>query len=256
MRRPIAAGNWKMNTTREGGVALAKAVAAGADPHGGKVDVIVAPPFPYLLPVVDALRGTAVRVAAQNAYFEKPGAFTGEVGLEMLLDCGCSSVILGHSERRHVLGETDGLINHKVRAALAKNLQVILCVGELKEERLGHQTEAVLDAQMEGDLQDVSAGEMSQVVIAYEPVWAIGTGLTATPEQAEQAHVHLRNWLTSRYNPQVAEATRILYGGSVKPDNAAELIGQPNVDGALVGGASLKAEQFVPIIAAAAGTVG
>ncbi|MCA9556868.1 MAG: triose-phosphate isomerase, partial [Myxococcales bacterium] len=170
---------------------------------------------------------------------------------DMVLDCGCTAVILGHSERRHVLGETDDLINRKVRAALANNLTVILCVGELEGERLGNQTEQVLDTQMEAGLQDVTAEEMVDVVIAYEPVWAIGTGLTATPQQAEEAHVHLRKWLGSRYNPQVAEATRILYGGSVKPDNAAELIGQANVDGALVGGASLKAELFLPIVAAA-----
>ena len=251
MRRPIAAGNWKMNTTRDSAVALARAITEGA---AESVDVVVAPPFPYLLPVAEALQGGPVVLAAQNAYFEAPGAFTGEVALDMLADCGCRAVILGHSERRHVLGETDDLINRKVRAALAKNLQVILCVGELKEERLDNKTEAVLDQQMEGDLQNVSADQMANVVIAYEPVWAIGTGLTATPDQAEAAHLHLRNWLTSRYNSDVAEATRILYGGSVKPANAAELIGQPNVDGALVGGASLKADQFVPIIEAAAAT--
>ncbi|MFV0441971.1 MAG: triose-phosphate isomerase [Planctomycetaceae bacterium] len=252
MRRLMAAGNWKMNTTRDTAVALAQAVASGSAAAAGQVDVVVAPPFPYLIPVVEALKGSQVTVAAQNAWYEKPGAFTGEVGLDMVADCGCTAVIVGHSERRHILGETDELINHKVRAALAKNLLVILCVGELKEERLGNQTEQVLDTQMEGGLKDVSADDMARVVIAYEPVWAIGTGLTATPQQAEEAHVHLRKWLGARYNPQVADATRILYGGSVKPDNAAELIGQPNVDGALVGGASLKAEQFLPIIDAAA----
>lgn len=256
MRRLMAAGNWKMNTTRESAVALAKSLAEGARSATAMVDVLVAPPFPYLLPVVEALRGTQIAVAGQNAYHEKPGAFTGEVGLDMLADCGCTAVILGHSERRHVLGETDEQINRKVKAALAKKLLVILCVGELKEERLGNQTEQVLDRQMEGDLKDVSAAEMAAVVIAYEPVWAIGTGLTATPQQAEAAHVHLRKWLSARYNPRVAESTRILYGGSVKPDNAAELIGQPNVDGALVGGASLKADQFLPIVQAAVGASG
>jgi triosephosphate isomerase len=256
MRRLMAAGNWKMNTNRESGLALAKALADGTRDATAKVDVVVAPPFPYLIPVVDALKGTKIAVAGQNAYFEKPGAFTGEVGLDMLADCGCTAVILGHSERRHVLGETDDQINRKVRAALAKKLLVILCVGELKEERLGNQTEKVLDRQMEGDLKDVSAADMSGVVIAYEPVWAIGTGLTATPQQAEEAHLHLRKWLSARYTPQIAEAARILYGGSVKPDNAAELIGQPNVDGALVGGASLKADQFLPIVQAAVGASG
>ncbi len=255
MRRLLVAGNWKMNTTRTSAVALARAVVEGTAASTSRVDVLVAPPFPYLLPVVEVTRGSRVAVAAQNAYHEQPGAFTGEVAMEMLVDVGCSSVILGHSERRHLLGESDAAINLKVRAALAKNLQVILCVGELKEERLNHQTEAVLDRQMEGGLAGVSAAELSRLVIAYEPVWAIGTGLTATPEQAEQAHLHLRKWLSARYNAELAEGLRILYGGSVKPDNAAELIAQPNVDGALVGGASLKAEQFLPIVAAAVNTL-
>jgi triosephosphate isomerase len=252
MRRLMAAGNWKMNTTHASAVALAKAVVEGTRGDASRVDVVVAPPFPYLLPVAAAIQGSAVQLAAQNAYFEQPGAFTGEVGLDMLADVGCASVIIGHSERRHVLGETDAVINRKTRAALAKGLQVILCVGELKEERLGNQTNQVLDAQMTGGLADVSAADMARVVIAYEPVWAIGTGLTATPDQAEAAHLHLRKWLAARYTPTVAEATRILYGGSVKPANAKELIGQPNVDGALVGGASLQADQFLPIVAAAA----
>jgi triosephosphate isomerase len=251
MRRYLAAGNWKMNTNRETAVQLAGAVAEGTSQWTGEVDVLVAPPFPYLLPVKEALQGSKVSLAAQNVYFEKPGAFTGETSIDMLEDVGCHAVILGHSERRHVLGETDELINAKVRASLAKNLPVILCVGELLSERQSNQTEAVLDRQMEAGLKDISAEAMARVVIAYEPVWAIGTGHTATPEQAEEAHVHLRKWLSSRYNPQVAESTRILYGGSVKPDNAAELLAQPNVDGALVGGASLKPEQFLPIVEAA-----
>jgi len=252
MRRYIAAGNWKMTQTRSSAVALAQGLVAAADASKGNVDVIVAPPFPYLIPVVDAVRGSSVSVAAQNCYYEKPGAFTGETALDMLQDVGCTSVIIGHSERRHVLGETDDLINKKVTASLEKKLLVILCVGELIEDRQSNQTEAVLDRQMEGGLAGVSPEQMTGVVIAYEPVWAIGTGLTASPEQAESAHLHLRNWLASRYNAPVAEATRILYGGSVKPDNAAELLAQPNVDGALVGGASLKTETFVPIIEAAA----
>jgi triosephosphate isomerase len=255
MRRLLVAGNWKMNTTRESATALARAVVDGTRESRSRVDVLVAPPFPYLLPVVEIARGSGVVVAAQNAYHEKPGAFTGEVAMEMLVDVGCTSVILGHSERRHLLGESDAAINLKVRAALANNLQVILCVGELKEERLNQQTEAVLDRQMEGGLAGVSAAELSRLVIAYEPVWAIGTGLTATPEQAEQAHLHLRKWLEGRYNAEAAQGMRILYGGSVKPDNAEELIAQPNVDGALVGGASLKADQFLAIVAAAAATL-
>ena len=249
MRRLLIAGNWKMNTTRESGAALAKAVAEGSSGQD-QVDVLVAPPFPYLISVAEAVSGTHVSLAAQNVYFENPGAFTGEVAVEMLKDCGCDSVILGHSERRHVLGETDSQINQKVSASLANGLSVILCVGELLEEREAGQTETVLDRQMEGGLEGVTAEGMSNVVIAYEPVWAIGTGKTATPDQAEEAHVHLRKWLEDRYNSDLANSTRILYGGSVKPDNAAELLSQPNVDGALVGGASLKAELFLPIIEA------
>lgn len=243
-----------MNTTRASAVELARAVSQGSERAIDAVDVLIAPPFPYLIPVVEAVKGTGVAVGAQNAYFEQPGAFTGEVALEMLVDVGCSSVILGHSERRHVLGETDEVINRKVRAALDHDLQVILCVGELLSEREAGQTNSILDAQMSAGLKDVAAEAFPNLVIAYEPVWAIGTGKTATPEQAEQAHAHLRNWLTGHYNGEVGAATRILYGGSVKPDNAHSLLAQPNVDGALVGGASLSAKNFVPIIEAAART--
>lgn len=252
MRRLFVAGNWKMTQTMASAVALAQAVAEGAAGAVGSVDVAVGPSFVHLAAVREALGSSGVQLAAQNAYFEAPGAFTGETSLEMLSDVGCDWVILGHSERRHVLGETDELINRKVRAALAKNLKVILCVGELIEERQAEQTTAVLDRQMDGGLTDVTAHQMADVVIAYEPVWAIGTGLTATPDQAESAHAHLRNWLQTRYTSSVADATRIQYGGSVKPENAAELLSQTNVDGALVGGASLKPDTFLPIIQAAA----
>ncbi len=249
MRRLLIAGNWKMNKTRQSAVELARSVADGSG-RQAQVDVLVAPPFPYLIPVAEVLSGTHVALAAQNVYFEDSGAFTGEVSVEMLLDCGCRSVILGHSERRHVLGEDDALIARKVSAALKKNLSVILCVGELLEEREAGQTEAILNRQMEGGLSGVTADQMKEIIIAYEPVWAIGTGKTASPEQAEEAHVHLRNWLQARYNLDIAETARILYGGSVKPNNAAELLSQPNVDGALVGGASLEADLFLPIIEA------
>jgi len=250
MRRYLVAGNWKMNTTRQDGVTLARAVAEGSASAAGKIDVLICPPFPYLIPVGEAIQGSPVEVGAQNVYFEAPGAFTGEISLDMLLDVGCGWVILGHSERRHVLHETDETINRKVLAALQKGIKPILCVGELLEERQGEQTEAVLDRQMAGGLAGVSAEQMAKVVIAYEPVWAIGTGLTATPEQADSAHAHLRKWLEHRYNPAVANETRILYGGSVKANNAATLLAQPNVDGALVGGASLKANDFLPIVEA------
>jgi triosephosphate isomerase len=251
MRRFLIAGNWKMNTTRQSGVTLAGELAAVVPQAEAGVEVLVCPPYPYLLAVGETLAGSAVHLGAQDAYFEAPGAFTGEVAVDMLRDCGCRYVILGHSERRHVMGETDAIINRKVRAAVAGGLAAVLCVGELLSERQSGQTEEVLDRQMEGGLAGVSEAEAAQVVIAYEPVWAIGTGVTATPEQAESAHEHLRKWLARRYTPAFSEKVRILYGGSVKADNAETLLGQPNVDGALVGGASLKASTFVPIIEAA-----
>jgi len=251
MRTCLVAGNWKMNTTAQSGVALASAIAAAVPAPLPGVDVLVCPPFPYLAAVAAAVRGSGVMVGAQNAWHESPGAYTGEVAAEMLLDVGCRSVILGHSERRHVLHESDELINRKVHAMRRAGLQVILCVGELLEERDANRTDDVLDRQMEGGLEGVGAADLGDTVIAYEPVWAIGTGRTATPAQAQAAHAHLRNWLRARYNPQVAEATRILYGGSVKPENALELLRQADVDGALVGGASLKAESFLPIVRAA-----
>ncbi|MEK6270916.1 MAG: triose-phosphate isomerase, partial [Planctomycetales bacterium] len=207
--------------------------------------------FVYLEAVGSALQGTPIALGAQDMYFEKAGAFTGEISGPMLEDLGCRYVILGHSERRHVLGETDALINQKVLAALALGLLPILCVGELLEEREAGQTEAVVRRQMQGSLAGVSATQMEQVVIAYEPVWAIGTGKVASPEQAQSVHADLRRLIEECYNPEVASVVRIQYGGSVKPDNAGELLSLPDVDGALVGGASLKADDFLGIIAAA-----
>ncbi|MEX1230566.1 MAG: triose-phosphate isomerase [Planctomycetaceae bacterium] len=251
MRRKLVAGNWKMNLDLASGRALAAALAkeVGSDKTA---DVMVCPPFPYLTAVGEIVRDSAVQLGAQDCYFAPPGAFTGEVAATMLIDVGCRAVILGHSERRHVLGETDEIIQKKTKTALSAGLDVILCVGERKEERLGDRTEAVLERQMSGALAGQDVDSLSKhLIIAYEPVWAIGTGLTATPDQAETAHIYLRNWLSMHYNPGLAEKVRILYGGSVKSDNARELLGQPNVDGALVGGASLKFEQFQPIIQAA-----
>jgi triosephosphate isomerase len=251
MRRPLVAGNWKMNTLAATGVALAREVAEGAAKATATVDVLVCPPFPYLAAVRDALGRSGVKLGAQNCYFEAPGAFTGEVALDMLADCGCSSVILGHSERRHVLGETDSIVNKKVKAVCAKGLQAILCVGELLSDREAGKTEHVLDTQMQGGLDGVEEASLTNVVIAYEPVWAIGTGKTASPEQAQAAHAHLRKWLASRYNSAAAQAMRILYGGSVKADNALTLMQQPDIDGALVGGAALTGKGFLPIVEAA-----
>ncbi len=251
MRRLFVAGNWKMNTTRESGTALASELAAAVTAEKTQVDVLIAPPFPYLTAVGPTLVGSAVQLGAQNVWHTKPGAFTGEVGVDMLKDVGCQQVILGHSERRHELGETDELINRKVKAVLKGGLDVIFCVGELLADREADNTEAVLETQMQGGLKDIPAESFSKITIAYEPVWAIGTGVTALPDQAESAHAFLRSWLAKCYNPDLAEETRILYGGSVKPNNATELLSQPNVDGALVGGASLEAKQFLPIIQAA-----
>jgi triosephosphate isomerase (TIM) len=251
MRRLFVAGNWKMNTTRAAGVELARGLAAGLPGADVGVDVAVCPPFPYLEAIKGAVAGSCVTVGAQNVYFEKPGAFTGEVAAGMLADVGCTWVILGHSERRAILGESDELIAKKTATALAAGLKVILCVGEQLSERQANQTEAVLNTQMTGSLAGISAEHMANIVIAYEPVWAIGTGVVATTEQAQAAHHYLRGWLASRYTSQVAAATRILYGGSVKASNAQSLLEQPDVDGALVGGASLKVDDFLPIVNAA-----
>ncbi len=251
MRKPFIAGNWKMNTTRDQAVALAQAVARQVENAAAKVDVAVCPPFVYLEAVAGALAGSAVGLGAQNAYPKDSGAYTGEVSMGMLRDIGCQYVILGHSERRQLLGESDAFIFEKVQAALNAGLIPIVCVGEVLEDREAGRTHDVIRKQFEGSLAGLSAENMAQVVIAYEPVWAIGTGKVASPEQAEEVHLDLRKMLAERYNTEIAEQVRIQYGGSVKPDNAAQLLSQPNIDGALVGGASLKAEDFAAIVAAA-----
>jgi len=248
VRRPFIAGNWKMNLDRAESIALASALATGVSADGP--EAAVCPPFVYLDAVASALQGSAVGLGAQNMYHEASGAYTGEVSAAMLLDVGCRYVVLGHSERRHVLGETDSQINQKVIAALAAGLAPIVCVGETLEEREAGNTQNVVRSQFDGSLAGLSEEQMAKIVIAYEPVWAIGTGKVATPEQAEEVHNDLRTHLQSRYNQQLAEQIRIQYGGSVKPENAKELLSQPNIDGALVGGASLKAESFLGIIAA------
>jgi triosephosphate isomerase len=250
MRRKLIAGNWKMNTDRAGAVALAKGVAARAA-ETPNVDLLVCPPSIYLAPVADVLAGTKVALGAQNMYHQTNGAFTGELSPVMLLDIGTKFVILGHSERRHILGETDEAINKKTLAALAWGLVPIVCVGELLSEREAGQTAEVIRRQFEGSLASVTTEQIDRLVIAYEPVWAIGTGKVASPEQAEEVHADLRSLLTKRYNSEAADRVRILYGGSVKPSNAGELLGQPNIDGALVGGASLKVDDFIGIAAGA-----
>ena len=249
MRRSLIAGNWKMNLTRAEAIDLARGVGAAAG--DGEVDVLVCPTFVHLDCVQTAVEGSKVSVGGQDVYFEGNGAFTGETSTEMLCDLGCEYVILGHSERRNVIGESDKLINQKLHAALSAGLKPILCVGELLEQRESGKTMEVVQAQIEGSLEGVSTEQMANVVIAYEPVWAIGTGKTASPEQAQEVHADLRTLLASRYNQELADEVRILYGGSVKPANAAELMSCPDIDGALVGGASLKADSFAGIIEAA-----
>ncbi len=246
MRRQLIAGNWKMSLDLVSAVGLAQQVAAAADGLGG-VDLAVCPPAVYLGAVSQVLRGSRVALGAQNMYYELAGAFTGETSPAMLRDVGCTLVILGHSERRHIFGEGDELVNKKVHAALAVGLTPIVCLGEQLSEREAGQTHEVIRSQFGGSLAGLSAGEIVRIVIAYEPVWAIGTGKVATPAQAQEIHADLRRLMKERYNAEVAQSVRILYGGSVKPENAGDLLRQDDIDGALVGGASLKAEQFLAI---------
>ncbi len=255
MRKLFVAGNWKMNLDGAGAVALALALKADFG-ETEAVTLAVAPPFVYLQAVADALAGSVIGVSAQNMYTEDGGAFTGEVAGAMLLDVGCRYAILGHSECRHVMGEGDEFINAKVLKALELGLDPILCVGEKLEQREAGRTEEVVSTQLKAGLAGVSAAQMAKVTIAYEPVWAIGTGLTATPDQAEEVHGELRCLLAGMYSTQLAEATIIQYGGSVKPGNTADLLGMRNVDGALVGGASLTADAFGGIIRAACDLTG
>lgn len=249
MRTPFIAGNWKMHLDRAGAIALASGIAKAELPAG--VDVAVCPPSPYLSDVVQATAGSKVGVGGQNCHFEAQGAFTGEVAPAMLVDVGCRYVILGHSERRQLFGETDAGVLAKAKAALGVGLIPIICVGETLEEREAGRTFEVVRGQCDGSIGGLTEAEAAKIVIAYEPVWAIGTGKVATPAQAEEVHSDLRTWLTSRYNASLASAIRIQYGGSVKPDNAVELLGQPNIDGALVGGAALKVDSFLAIVRAA-----
>jgi len=252
MRKPFVAGNWKMNTDSRSSVELVKRIASGsAQVAGQDVTVAVCPPFVYLQAVTKALSASSIAVGAQDIYFEPKGAFTGEISVSMLKDVGCLYCLCGHSERRHVLGESDELINKKVTAAIGGGLLPILCVGELLEEREVSETNEVVTRQVKKGLAGLSAEKILAVTIAYEPVWAIGTGLTATPEQAQEVHDFIRKLLGQMYDDELAGEIRILYGGSVKPDNAADLMSQQDIDGSLVGGASLKADDFLAIIQAA-----
>ena len=250
MRKPIVAGNWKMNKTAPEAAELVnelKPLVADVD----DVEIVVAPPFTALTTVAEALVGSNVGLAAQNMHWEASGAYTGEVSAEMLLTVGCRYVIIGHSERRAYFHETNADVNKKVKAALAAGLTPIMCVGETLEERESGSTEAVVKDHVEGGLAGLSPEEIATVVIAYEPVWAIGTGKTATPEQAQDVHAFIRQLLADLAGDATAQAVRIQYGGSMKPENAKELTSKPDIDGGLIGGAALKADSFAAIVKAA-----
>ncbi len=251
-RRCFIAGNWKMNKTVTESLALVRELRGVLSQVRDRVEIAVAPPFTALHPVAKALEDSNIAVAAQNCHPEASGAFTGEVSAPMLKELGCSYVILGHSERRQLFGETDAGVNRKTAAALKAGLLPIVCVGETLAEREANRTLEVVSTQVKGCLSGFGAAEGARFVIAYEPVWAIGTGKVATTQQAQEVHAHIRELLSQQWGRETAAQVRIQYGGSVKPDNAAELLAQPDIDGALVGGASLKAADFAAIVKAKA----
>ncbi|HEV3481048.1 MAG TPA: triose-phosphate isomerase [Candidatus Acidoferrales bacterium] len=247
MRRPVIAGNWKMYKTRADTRAffeVFKPLSAGSK----NCDIIVAPPFTAITAAVEAAQGMEVGIAAQDVYWEREGAFTGEVSTRMLVDAGCRAVIVGHSERRQYFGETDAWVHHKTKAALDAGLTPIVCVGETLAERDANRTEEVLKRQFDGALAALTSAEFSRILLAYEPVWAIGTGRTATPDMAAEAHCHLRNLAAALFTTEQASALRILYGGSVKRENIKGLMAETEIDGALVGGASLDPKSFAAIV--------
>ncbi len=248
-RRLFIAGNWKMNTSAADAGALAGELVEKLGAVEA-VDLAVCPPFVYLQPVAEALAGSKIAMGAQDIFYENDGAYTGEISAAMLKDVGCSLVICGHSERRHVIGETDEWINRKVLKSLSEGLDPILCVGELLSQREAGETLDVVSRQIRLGLEGVSGADVTSVTVAYEPVWAIGTGMVATTDQAQEVHAIIRKLLGDLYDDATAQAIRIQYGGSVKPDNAGELLACDDIDGALVGGASLKAEDFAGIVQA------
>ncbi|HEY7171598.1 MAG TPA: triose-phosphate isomerase [Vicinamibacterales bacterium] len=247
MRTPLIAGNWKMFKTVQEAVSFVKELRSVVKDIND-VEIVVAPPFMAVYPVAEALRNSNVGVSAQDVYWEREGAFTGEVSPAMVQEAGAQYVIIGHSERRRLFGDTDATVNRKVVAAIGAGLTPIVCVGETLEEREGNRTLAVLDRQVKDGLDGLSAAQVAELVIAYEPVWAIGTGRVATAAQAEEAHAHIRTRLRQWFGADAAERCHVIYGGSVKADNIAELIREPDVDGALVGGASLDIKSFGEIV--------
>lgn len=248
-RKPLIAGNWKMNLDIKDAVTLVKDIADGLE-GVEDVDVLVAPPFTLLSRVREAIGRASIFLAGQNMHWELVGAFTGEISGRMLQQVGCTHVILGHSERRMLFEETSNMVDQKVKTATLLGLIPIVCIGETLQQREDAQTFDVLEGQLNQSLHNFKADELMppSTILAYEPVWAIGTGKTATPEQAQEVHQFIREWIRRTFSPATAQDVRILYGGSVKPDNAADLMAMPDIDGALVGGASLRAEQFVDII--------
>jgi triosephosphate isomerase len=247
MRIPMIAGNWKMHLTRKEAKDLASSIKKGLDPDL-KHEVLLAPTFTNLEVVKNAIENSGILLSAQNMCWEEKGAFTGEVSPIQLKDIGCDYVIIGHSERRKIFGETDEILNKKIKSALKNSLKIIFCIGETLEERENQQTYRILQTQLQNGLKDISKDEISKIVIAYEPVWAIGTGKTATPDQAEDAHIFVRKEMERLYDKNTSDNIRILYGGSVKAENIDELMSRPNIDGALVGGESLKADKFLRVI--------
>ena len=246
MRTPVIAGNWKMHKTRDEARALTRAIREGAGDLT-KREVVIAPPFTALAAVAEELRGSGIVLAAQNVHWEEKGAFTGEISMPMLKEAGCGMVILGHSERRQYFGETDEIVNRKTRSVLSAGLQPIICIGETLAERESGKHEDTVARQLFGGLDGLTDKDLLRIIFAYEPVWAIGTGRTASPETAQEMHRYIRGRLAEKF-VETAETVRILYGGSVKPDNVDALMSQPDIDGALVGGACLEAESFLRII--------
>jgi len=247
MRTPVIAGNWKMFKKSGEARSLIDSLIPLVRGTSG-VEIVVAPVFTVLAGVRSALSSSNIHLAAQDCFWEEEGAFTGEISPGMLLDAGCSHVIIGHSERRQYFGETDATVNRKIKAAKTAGLTVLFCIGETLEQRESRQTFAVIERQVVEGLAGIDSGQMARIVIAYEPVWAIGTGKTATDDQAQEVHSFIRTLLNRLYDRSTADATRILYGGSVKPENIKGLMQQPDIDGALVGGASLKPESFAAIV--------
>lgn len=248
MRRKIIAGNWKMNKDIQGTKDLITGLLKELQNIKQNCDIIICPPFTSLSEAGKLLENTVVKLGAQNMYFEESGAYTGEISASMLLSAGCEYVILGHSERRTIFNESDETINKKIKQALKAGLKPIFCIGETLEQRENNQTNDVIRNQVKGGLKDLTDLDLEKMIIAYEPIWAIGTGKNATPDQAEEVHKFIRNFIKENFSDKTAENIVIQYGGSVKPDNASELLSHPDIDGALVGGAGLKADSFTGIV--------